>query len=84
MARSRAAKRIEGSIRQRGGTFQVRVYAGVDPVTGKANYLTESTRDEKEADRILRRLFAVDEVRCPGAVAGGVITGRVVHYERHQ
>jgi len=57
MARSRAAKRPEGSIRQRGGTFQVRVYAGVDPVTGKANYLTESTRDEKEADRILRRLI---------------------------
>src|SRR5882757_8083666 len=66
MARSRAAKRPEGSIRQRGGTFQVRVYAGVDPVTGKANYLTESTRDEKEADRILRRLLTeVDEQRNP-------------------
>ena len=34
------------------------MYAGIDPVTGKKNYLTESTRDEKEADRILRRLLS--------------------------
>lgn len=66
MARFRAAKRPEGSIRQRGSSYQVRVYAGVDPVTGKANYLTESTKDEKDADRILRRLLTeVDEQRSP-------------------
>jgi integrase len=40
----------------------VLVYVGIDPVTGKRNYLTESTHDEKEADRILRRLLTqVDE-----------------------
>jgi integrase len=64
MADSRATKRSEGTIRRRGGSYQVRVYAGVDPVTNKANYLTESTSDEKEAKRILRRLLAeVDEQR---------------------
>jgi hypothetical protein len=39
-----------------------RVYAGIDPLTGKRLYLTESTADEKEAERILNRLLAqVDE-----------------------
>jgi integrase len=44
----------------------VLVFAGIDPVTGKRNYLTESTRDAKEADRILTRLLAqVDEQNHP-------------------
>lgn len=34
------------------------VYAGLDPVTGKRLYLTDSTTDEAEARRILRRLTA--------------------------
>jgi integrase len=51
-------------VRQRGNSFQVLVYAGIDPVTGKANYLTESTRDEGQVDSIMRRLqSAVDEQR---------------------
>ncbi len=33
------------------------MYAGIDPVTGKRHYLTESTRDAREAERILRRLL---------------------------
>ncbi len=42
------------------------VYAGVDPLTGKDHYLTESTRDETEAQKILTRLLAaVDEHRNP-------------------
>jgi hypothetical protein len=42
------------------------VYAGIDPVTGKPNYLTASTHDQKEADRILRRLLSqVDEQNHP-------------------
>jgi methylmalonyl-CoA mutase N-terminal domain/subunit len=45
-----------GSIRKRGNSYQVRVYAGVDPVIGRANYLTASTRSQKEADKALRRL----------------------------
>jgi integrase len=40
------------------------VYAGVDPVTGRTRYLTESTRDEKQTDVIMRRLLTeVDEQR---------------------
>jgi len=49
--------RSRGSVRKRGGSYQVRVYAGEDPVTGRPNYLTGSTSDEKEADRMLRRLL---------------------------
>jgi integrase len=59
-------RRQRGHIRKRGGSFQVLVYAGVDPLTGKDHYLTESTRDETEAQKILTRLLAaVDERRNP-------------------
>lgn len=44
--------------------FQVRVYAGVDPLTGKDRYLTESTTSEREVDKIKTRLLAtVDQQR---------------------
>jgi integrase len=42
-------RRARGHIRKRGRSYQVLVYAGTDPVTGKWNYLTESTTNE-EAD----------------------------------
>ncbi len=59
-------RRRRGHIRKRGGSFQVLVYAGVDPLTGKDHYLTESTRNETEAQKILTRLLAaVDERRNP-------------------
>ena len=61
----RPAARADTSA-SRGGSFQVLVYAGVDPLTGKDNYLTESTRDEGQAQKILTRLLAqVDEQRNP-------------------
>jgi hypothetical protein len=42
----------------------VLVYAGVDPVTGKDSYLTESTTDEKKIPEIRTRLLAqVDRQR---------------------
>ena len=60
------ARRARGHVRRRGGSFQVLVYAGVDPLTGKDHYLTESTRDEGQAQKILTRLLAqVDERRNP-------------------
>jgi integrase len=66
MARDVATGRPNGSIRQRGSSYQVRVYAGVDPVTSKPHYLTASTRNRKEADRILRRLLTqIDEQNHP-------------------
>ena len=40
-ARGRRVEDLRG-IRARGGTFQVRVYSGMDPVTGERVYLTGS------------------------------------------
>ena len=56
--------RERGSVRKRGNSYQVLVYAGVDPVTGKDSYLSESTRDEKKIPEIRSRLLAkVDRQR---------------------
>ena len=56
--------RERGYVRKRGGSYAVAVYAGVDPVTGKDSYLTESTRDEKKVPEIRTRLLAkVDRQR---------------------
>jgi hypothetical protein len=56
MARtSPSGRRQRGHIRKRGGSFQVLVYAGLDPLTGKDHYLSESTRNEAEAQKILTR-----------------------------
>lgn len=64
MARSSSTRRGRGSIERRGNSLRVKVYAGTDPVTGKRLYLTESTTDEKEAEKILTRLQAeVDKQR---------------------
>ncbi len=64
MTRAAAKRRTRGSVRQRGRTFQVRVYAGVDPLTNRVIYLTETAADEKDAQRVLRRLLTqVDEQR---------------------
>jgi integrase len=57
MARVAPTGRPRGHIRQRGRSFQVIVYAGTDPVTGKPHRLSASTTNEKEAERILRRLI---------------------------
>ena len=56
-------RRPKGHIRRRGRSFQVLVYAGTDPVTGRSNYLTESSTDEKQAEKILRRLVAEVEAQ---------------------
>jgi integrase len=59
------ARRPRGTIRQRGNSLQVTVYAGVDPLTGRRMFLTESTTDRSEAERIRRRLVAqVDDQRA--------------------
>ncbi|NKQ57119.1 tyrosine-type recombinase/integrase [Amycolatopsis sp. K13G38] len=62
MAGRVAKKRPKGSVRKRGKSFQVNVYAGIDPLTGRRLYLSESTTDERQVDKILRRLLTeVDE-----------------------
>jgi integrase len=70
MAKAPSEPRTQGSIRKRGNTYQVRVYAGIDPVTGKANCLTGTGRGitqreaENNAKAILRKLLSeVDEQR---------------------
>jgi integrase len=64
VSRPAKSKRARGSIRRRGNSYLVEVYAGIDPVTGRRLYLNGSTTDEKEAERIRTRLLAqVDEQR---------------------
>jgi hypothetical protein len=59
-------RRQRGTIRKRGNSLQVTVYAGLDPLTGKRMFLSESTTDAAEAERIRRRLVAqVDDQRGP-------------------
>jgi integrase len=58
------ARRQRGFVRRRGNSYEVVVYAGVDPLTGKASYLSKSTRDEREVDKIRTRLLGqVDDRR---------------------
>lgn len=58
-------------IRQRGGSLQVRVYAGLDPVTRKPRYLAETVKGTdkaawRRAEKALTRLQAdVDKQRAP-------------------
>lgn len=55
-----------GSIRARGGSLQVRVYAGTNPQTGKPHYLTETHSDPAEAERARVRLASlVDAGKAP-------------------
>ncbi|MGW5366641.1 hypothetical protein [Actinopolymorpha pittospori] len=45
-------------------SFQVLVYAGPDPLTGKDTCISESTRDRRQVERIRTRLLAkVDQQR---------------------
>src|SRR6185437_7536612 len=56
--------RERGHIQRRGNSYQVLVYAGLDPLTGRELRLTESTTDEAKAKEILKRFRAqVDEQR---------------------
>jgi integrase len=60
------AGRPRGTIRKRGKSLQVTVYAGIDPLTGKRMFLSDSTTDPAEAERIRKRLVAqVDDQRSP-------------------
>jgi hypothetical protein len=60
LRRSRT-KELKG-IRLRGGSYQVRVYGGRDPETGKQVILTGSAQDESGAIR-LRDRFRADIAR---------------------
>lgn len=63
MAKDSSGRRQRGSIRKRGNSLQVLVYAGLDPLTGQRMYLSESTTDEADAKRILNRFRAEVEAK---------------------
>jgi integrase len=72
VARTNVGKqRARGSIEELpSGGFRVRVYAGVDPMTGRDHYLRETVppgpRADREAKKVRTRLVAeVDERRNP-------------------
>lgn len=73
MTRSTGAvdRRGRGNIRKRGNSLQVRVYSGIDPVTGKEIYLSETIRGtdtaaRRRAEKALTKLQAqVDQQRAP-------------------
>jgi hypothetical protein len=58
MGNTGAARRDRGSIEQRGDSYRVKVYAGLDPLTGRRLYLTGSSTSRREAERIRTRLLA--------------------------
>jgi len=58
----------KGSIRQRGsGSFELRVYGGTDPASGKRRWLTRSVRGDRSAAlRELKALAAHAKRRAGG------------------
>jgi integrase len=62
-----AGDRRRGSVRVRGGSLQVRVFAGVDPVTGRDRYLSETVRG---TDRAARRKAEEAMTRMQSEVDG--------------
>ncbi|QHA05264.1 tyrosine-type recombinase/integrase [Streptomyces broussonetiae] len=66
MANTKSKRRQRGSIRPNGAGFQVRVYAGRDPLTKKDVYLHEQADTEVEAEKARTKLLRqVDENRHP-------------------
>ncbi|MGW9023089.1 tyrosine-type recombinase/integrase [Streptomyces sp. NPDC055722] len=66
MANTKSKRRQRGSIRPNGAGFQVRVYAGRDPLTKKDIYLSGQAETEPEAEKARTRLLhQVDEKRHP-------------------
>jgi hypothetical protein len=48
---------MRGHIRERGDAWEIRVYSGTDPVTGRKKYVTRTVRgSRREADLALARL----------------------------
>jgi integrase len=66
MPKSSRDRRPRGQIRQRGDAFQVSVFAGYDPITGRRLYLRETAQTEPAAPRALTKLIGqVDEQKHP-------------------
>jgi len=63
---AKGKKHERGSIRQRGSSFEVRVYAGLDPLTKTPIVLTGTASTYPEAEKLRTKFLAqVDENRHP-------------------
>src|SRR6476469_7535137 len=65
-------KRRRGGIRERGGVYQVRVYVGIDPVTGERVDLLAEGESELAGDHFV---FSADPARHAPQTASPTATG---------
>jgi hypothetical protein len=77
-AGDRSEPRRRGSIRTRGGSLQVRVYAGQDPVTRRDRCLSETIKGtdraaRRKAEKTLTRLQGRGNVDFPFGTRGGLL-----------
>ena len=57
---------MKGFIRRRGEAWELRVFLGVDPVTGRTRYANKSVRTGKrEAQRMVAEMTASTPARAP-------------------
>ena len=63
MVAEQRKRRSRGGIRERDGVFQVRVYVGIDPVTGQRVDLTGTAATNDEAEKLLTKFLAEKDAR---------------------
>ncbi len=69
---------MRGHLRKRGDAWELRVYAGIDPLTNRQKYVTRTFRGGKrEAEEALARL--VTEVSGGGHAAQDTTVGDLIH-----
>jgi len=70
---------VRGHLRRRGDAWELRAYAGLDPVTRRQKYVTRTFRGGKrEAEEALARL--VGEVSGGGHAAKDTTVGDLIHH----
>lgn len=59
---------VRGHVRQRGDAWELRVYRGRDPLTGRHQYRTKTVRGvgKREAERLLAAMVVEDEAPVSG------------------
>jgi integrase len=63
MTATTGRKRERGFVRKRGNSYEVAVFAGQDPITGKQSYLRGTARTEREAERLRIKLLAAAQAQ---------------------
>jgi integrase len=69
---------VQGSMRQRGDSWQLRVHTGRDPVSGRKRYVAKTFHGTKrEAPRELAAMMnSVDRIGAPAEVTVGTVLER--------